>query len=179
MQKMKPEMQDIMINIKLMKILRDINLIKKEFNFFDTKKIQQNKIHKNKKYNNLLKLIRNHFLHYSHYSEKLTINTLRNINIKFYENICNFNNIIVVDQPVFQTGEFTNGVFNIRNNSIDDYVVNTKLDANTFIKNNHTKLIYLYLITDNRIRCKYVYDKNYLSENRKEKLKLIKEKEYI
>lgn len=183
MRRKKPEMQDIINNIKFMKIIRDIKFIKIESIFYKTDKLHKSQIYKNKKYYNLLKLIRNKFLYESCQNnncfKKLTVNTLKNIDMNFYENICKYNNIEVVDLPVFETIEIINGIINIKSNSIYDYNISTNLDAITFIKNNQTKLIYLYLITDNRLRCKCVDDKNYLSSNRKEKLKNIKEKEDI
>ena len=80
MQKKKLEMQDIINNIKLMKIIRDINFMYKNTPFYKTNNLIQNNIYKNKKYYNLLKLIRNHFIYNSiqnNYSKKLTISILK------------------------------------------------------------------------------------------------------
>lgn len=92
------------------------------------------------------------------------------MDINFYENICKYNNIEVIDTPTFQTYEIINGSIVMNSNSVSNYNISTNLDVITFIKNNQTKLIYLHLITSNHLRCSYINDKKYLLLSRKEKI---------
>ena len=92
------------------------------------------------------------------------------MDINFYESICKYDNIIVVEQPKFNTHEITNGSIFIKSNTVCDYNISTNSDVVTFIKKHQTKLIYLYLIHSNRLRCLYINDNKYLLSNRKEKI---------
>lgn len=176
-QNKKPETQDIINNIKLIKFIRDIKIIYDKKYFYNSNKVQYDRICKNKEYINLLSLIINQHLLYSlkyNYFSKLSIKSIKNINLNLYENICKYKNIIIVNQPMFIIAENVDNLVTTKNISVDNYKIKSELDVIDIIKNNQTKLIYLFLIDNYVLRCKIVNNNKYLSFIRKEKLEKLK-----
>lgn len=75
---------------------------------------------------------------------------------------------------MFIIAENVDNLVTTKNISVDNYKIKSELDVIDIIKNNQTKLIYLFLIDNYVLRCKIVNDNKYLSFIRKEKLEKLK-----
>jgi len=154
------------------KIVRDHNKIYNE-KYFSSLWIanEQSKI-KNlypKKYINLLELIRNKWIYnylnsgYSATPKKLSISDLDNIHLDLLEKVCRFNNISIVNMPIFTLYK--------KGNFLSKSVLAIHIDSLEHIKNHQNIMFYIYQIDTSGGRWYQDEDKGLIKRNRKEKLK--------
>ena len=163
---------------KKIKIVRDFNKIHyaiKDRFINDVIKRQKIKKQYSSRYLNLLELIKNKWL-YNNLgvtTKKFNISDLNNIDFEFFEEICKFDNIIIVN-PKFVTYYYKKDHPNIplyRSTQVSDIITNTI----EHIKTNPHDMFYIYSIEKYYGRFYQCKDEDVVKKNRKEKLKKINE----
>lgn len=166
-----------MNDILKIKIIKDLNKISKPIGSSLYQQTEINKIKTSfpKKYLNLLELIKNHILknRMTNISAitKFSISDLNKIDVDFLEEISKFNNINVVESPMFYE-------FIIQNNQLISNIATVGqvmyIDTKEYIKEHQNDLFYIYNIDLDNARWKQSrQNKALIKWNRKEKLKKI------
>ena len=159
------------------KIVRDHNKIYNE-NYYSSGlwiANEQSKIRNSypKKYINLLELIRNKWIYnylnsgYLATPKKLSISDLDNIDIDLFEKVCRFNNISIVNMPLFTLYK--------KGNILSKSVLTLHIDSLEHIKNHQNIMFYIYQIDKYGGRWYQEEDNGLVKRNRKEKIKKLEQ----
>jgi hypothetical protein len=105
-------------------------------------------------------------------SKKLTITDLNNMNFDFFVEVSKFNNVTIVNAPMFEYYYIENN--NIFSNSLSVSSLEN-IDTLEYIKTHPGYMFHIYQISSNKARWHQREDKNLLKRNRKEKLKKLNE----